>query len=97
MTDEAALAFVQQYCLDCHRGADAEAELDLSRFDLTDGIAADYTIWNEIARRVDEGEIPPEDGETAFGGGDRGRSRSRFIAAENGVFPRCGRAFVTIS
>ena len=54
--------FIQQHCLECHDGADAEAGLDLSSltFDLNRRNVFDR--WVLIHDRVRDGEMPPPDG-----------------------------------
>lgn len=61
-------AFVQNYCLDCHTGEDAEAHLDLAPFKLTEPdadarMAAKAFQWITISQRVMDGSMPPEDSE----------------------------------
>jgi hypothetical protein len=58
---EQVLAFVRQYCSDCHQGEDAEAQLNLGHFQSVDSMIAEYETWEKVARRVDNGEMPPDD------------------------------------
>lgn len=55
---------LQQHCGSCHRGAGAEAMLDLDKFASTTQIAAAHQTWAEIATRVAKGEMPPADSKT---------------------------------
>lgn len=54
--------FVESYCLDCHRGDDAEADfaLDELPFDLSD--SGNFERWVLIHDRIRDGEMPPPDG-----------------------------------
>lgn len=56
-------AFVRQFCLDCHRGADAESGLDLQQLSGDLDSAALIRSWAEIHDRVDRGEMPPVEAE----------------------------------
>lgn len=51
---------VQSRCIDCHSGKDADGEFDLSKF--TEGTAAAEAgdIWERVARRVRQNEMPPQ-------------------------------------
>lgn len=53
--------FFQQHCVDCHRGAEAKGQLDLTSlaFDLTN--PKTNAIWIRIHDRVQAGEMPPPD------------------------------------
>lgn len=55
--------FFQQHCVDCHRGAEAKGQLDLTSlaFDLTN--PKTNAIWIRIHDRVQVGEMPPPDNE----------------------------------
>lgn len=55
------LEFMRRYCLDCHTGNEAEAGLDLSRFDNVAAMAGSRKRWSEILRRVRDGEMPPRE------------------------------------
>lgn len=58
-----AISFLQTYCLDCHQGDHAEAELDLAGFDTASKIASEPSVWNKIVLRVRNADMPPEDSE----------------------------------
>jgi hypothetical protein len=53
--------FVQAYCVECHSGKDAEAQLDLAAYQTLQSVAADPHRWALILERVKAGEMPPED------------------------------------
>jgi hypothetical protein len=52
--------FLKTYCHECHRGAEAEAQLDLSRYTSVEMLTADYRPWEHVATFVKSGEMPPE-------------------------------------
>jgi hypothetical protein len=56
-------SFLRTNCYDCHQGADAEAGFDVARLgvDLTD--AAVQKQWVRLFDRVQQGEMPPADGQ----------------------------------
>ena len=57
---DAGIDFLGTYCLDCHEGEGAEAELDLARFQSLEAIVAELSEWDKIRRRVREGDMPPD-------------------------------------
>jgi hypothetical protein len=66
--------FLQNNCMDCHQGSDAEGGLDLSQidFNLDDPLTAER--WIHLFDRVADGEMPPED----FGELDR-EEKTQFL------------------
>ncbi len=58
-------SFVNQYCVDCHRGDQAEASFDLAAFDasLADAAAQrwDTAHWELILKRLVSRQMPPVD------------------------------------
>lgn len=59
---DAAVAFVQTHCIDCHTRDDPEGGLELESFaagDLIVGADASIDIWNRVGSRVHLGEMPP--------------------------------------
>ncbi len=54
-------AFFRDHCFDCHRGADAEAGLDLASLPLDLSDAKTETRWVKIFDRVHDGQMPPPD------------------------------------
>ena len=59
-----AMDFLNAYCLDCHQGEGAEAELDLARFQSLKAIVSEPTEWDKIQRRVRNGDMPPDGSDT---------------------------------
>ncbi|MGE3808884.1 MAG: DUF1592 domain-containing protein [Gemmataceae bacterium] len=63
--DAAALepfaTFVAKHCLDCHKGKDAEAGLDLARLGTNLANAENMRRWTLAHDRVALGEMPPKD------------------------------------
>jgi len=59
--------FVQNYCLDCHSGDSAEAQLNLESFDAasTKIMSADWQSlnWEKMVRRLSSRQMPPSDAE----------------------------------
>jgi hypothetical protein len=51
--------FLQEFCVRCHRGEDAEAGLDLSRFDNQEDVLEDLATWEEILQAIDDRYMPP--------------------------------------
>ncbi|RCS53965.1 DUF1592 domain-containing protein [Bremerella cremea] len=54
------LPIVQTRCLDCHNGADADGEFDLSKYTSGEAAADAGDIWERVARRVRQNEMPPQ-------------------------------------
>lgn len=54
------LPIVQSRCLDCHSGEDADGEFDLSKFTEAKSAAEAGDIWERVARRVRQNEMPPQ-------------------------------------
>lgn len=59
MTESAVIAFLQNHCLECHNGEEAESGLDLSEFSKADDITKSVGDWTKIATRVHERQMPP--------------------------------------
>ncbi len=53
--------FFNSYCLDCHSGDEAEAKLNLDRYEDSALIQTDYAIWERVRRMMAEGQMPPSD------------------------------------
>ena len=54
-------AFVQQHCLRCHGPQEANGQVDFELLTRDDqSTARHYKVWQSAARRVSEGEMPPE-------------------------------------
>ncbi|GAB5402600.1 MAG: DUF1592 domain-containing protein [Aureliella sp.] len=52
--------FLENNCLDCHTGADAEAGFDLDSLDQTASLDSLHR-WVQVFDRVEAGEMPPKD------------------------------------
>lgn len=59
MSESVAVEFIQTYCIDCHQGEDAEANLSLDSFESAKEIAASIDRWNRIADRIADRQMPP--------------------------------------
>ncbi len=53
--------FVTMYCIECHRGADAKAELAFDAVNDTEAVIRGRGAWESAIRMVIAGEMPPED------------------------------------
>lgn len=51
------------HCNDCHQGKDAEAHLDMTKFNSVESVASSRDMWVKIRQRIETNEMPPEDGE----------------------------------
>ena len=49
-----------KYCLDCHQGEEAEAELKLETYRTADAVTADRKAWENIRDMLRRGRMPPE-------------------------------------
>ena len=56
-----ARPLLQQFCLECHTGNDAEARVDLARRLGTGTLAADFKIWRKVIAVLDAQRMPPEE------------------------------------
>src|SRR5262245_4485091 len=57
---EVVLPFVKNYCLQCHRGDQPKARLDLSRYTSGASILKNHRVWDRIVERLEAQEMPPE-------------------------------------
>ena len=55
------MPYMRQYCMDCHAGADAKGELDLTKFKTTGDVIDSFRRWKHVMEFIREGEMPPED------------------------------------
>lgn len=55
------LAFLKKHCAKCHTDAKSEGSLSLDRFVDTTAVVRGRKIWMAILKRVESGEMPPED------------------------------------
>lgn len=63
--EQDVLPFLKKYCHDCHGESLQEAKLDLSPFNSVASVSEHHSLWEILLRRVEAGEMPPEDsGET---------------------------------
>ncbi|OYP28230.1 DUF1592 domain-containing protein [Rhodopirellula sp. MGV] len=58
---EAVEPVLQSYCVDCHGQTDPDGALDLTAFDSTHSVEANFATWDLIRQRVADGEMPPAD------------------------------------
>ncbi len=58
---EAERAFLQQYCLECHSGADASAELSLDVFQNAQTVVQQRLAAEKVIRVLTSREMPPQD------------------------------------
>lgn len=54
------LPIVKSKCLECHSGDDADGEFDLATFSSGESAIEAGDIWERVARRVRQNEMPPE-------------------------------------
>ena len=52
---------LQQYCIDCHSGTEAEAMFDLSVFQSHQQVAEGFQVWEVLVDRIMSNEMPPAD------------------------------------
>ncbi|MFO1063390.1 MAG: DUF1592 domain-containing protein [Pirellulales bacterium] len=50
---------LNEFCIECHRGSDAEAMLDLTRFSKSEDVARSHQTWSELRLRLKSREMPP--------------------------------------
>ena len=54
--------FLQNYCLKCHSGDEAEGDMTPIRFQVSlDDVMADLDSWSNVLDVLDHGDMPPED------------------------------------
>ena len=58
---EQIVPFVKKYCIDCHAGKDAEAELDLTKYKSVQDLAKDRRAWRLVSQKIRNHEMPPDD------------------------------------
>ena len=54
---------MKEFCVECHQGKDAEAMLDLNRYQRTTDVSRDHQTWGELRNRIESREMPPSDAE----------------------------------
>lgn len=55
-----ALAFLRQYCIACHAGTSAEAQVDLERMSREEHLGAAFKTWDRVVRALRDGNMPPK-------------------------------------
>lgn len=58
---EQVVPFVKKYCIDCHAGKEAEAELDLTKYKSVQDLVKDRRVWRLVSQKVRSREMPPDD------------------------------------
>src|SRR5687768_18216598 len=59
---ETVRPFVASYCVSCHSGPQAMAQLDLSRFQNLSAVVGDHRHWSLVKERLQAKEMPPKQG-----------------------------------
>src|SRR5438045_4183368 len=57
---ETVRPFVTTYCISCHSGEKAAAQLDLRQYTTTASVVDDYSRWNRVVARLSAKEMPPK-------------------------------------
>jgi hypothetical protein len=70
---ESAQPLLKSHCFECHSGEKPEAKLDLGSFDSPRAVAANPRIWQLVRRRLEAGEMPPEDAKTKLSAENRAK------------------------
>src|SRR6185295_7798240 len=52
--------FVDTYCVSCHSGEKAKAQLDLTVYPAVGAVVRDHKRWDQVLERLQAGEMPPE-------------------------------------
>src|SRR5687767_9567931 len=52
--------FVDEYCAQCHSGAQPEAQLDLTSFETLASVLEDFPHWSLLMERLNHREMPPD-------------------------------------
>jgi hypothetical protein len=60
-TNADGIAFIEQYCIDCHQPPKPKGKLDLSTYTSIDQIVADALDWDSHLHRVRDEDMPPDD------------------------------------
>jgi hypothetical protein len=59
--DATVLPFVNRYCLDCHRGPDAERGIQLDKYRTPAAVAEDRATWQKVRGMLLARKMPPKD------------------------------------
>ncbi|MFA8019318.1 DUF1592 domain-containing protein [Bremerella cremea] len=54
------LPVIKSRCIECHDGAESEGSLDLAKFTSSESAASAGDMWDRVARRIRQNEMPPE-------------------------------------
>src|SRR3954462_9884374 len=57
---ETVRPFVQEYCAECHGGAQPEAQFDLTSFTTMSTVLQDLSHWTLLMERLNHQEMPPD-------------------------------------
>src|SRR5215210_5177998 len=57
---ETVRPFLAEYCISCHSGEKAAAQLDLRQYATTAAVVEDYSRWNRVLARLTAKEMPPK-------------------------------------
>jgi hypothetical protein len=52
--------FLKRYCVECHGKKQQKAKLDLSGYASPTAVAKDHRVWDAVAERLENDEMPPE-------------------------------------
>jgi hypothetical protein len=52
--------FLTSYCVGCHSGASAAAQLDLQSYSTTAAVIRDYPRWNLVLEKLSSNQMPPK-------------------------------------
>lgn len=58
--DESIMPIIRGRCIECHRGAEADGEFDLTRYPSGKEVAENAGVWERVGKRVRLKEMPPE-------------------------------------
>lgn len=53
--------FFRQFCVECHNAEDAEADLNLLRYQESSNVQEEFALWERMLRVIQEREMPPAD------------------------------------
>ncbi len=53
--------FFKQFCVECHNAEDAEADLNLLRYQESSNVQEEFALWERMLRVIQEREMPPAD------------------------------------
>lgn len=65
--------FLKDYCLKCHSGTEAEAQLDFTRFPDLASVVRDHGHWELVLENLAEKSMPPDEAEKFPSDTDRAR------------------------